>query len=93
MLTKRVLFLFHKAVQLDGPPDGVGNIVADDLLLRYGTEVEIPGISGAPEIVAGEIQDPVKKNKFDISFVGNNGEEVTSKVKIARKIWFSGSTM
>ena len=51
------------------------------------------GISGAPEIVAGEIQDPLKKNKFDISFVGNNGEEVTSKVKIARKIWFSGSTM
>ena len=78
--------------QLNGVPDGVGNEVADDLLLRYGIEVEIPSIPGAPEIVGGEIQDPLKKNKFDIAFVGNNGEEVTNTVKIARKIWFAGTT-
>lgn len=79
-------------VQLEKAPDGVGNEVADDLLLRYGTEVEIPGISGTPVIEGGEIQDPLKKNKFDITFVGNDGEVVTSSVKIARKIWFAGST-
>ena len=78
--------------QLDGVPDGVGNEVADNLLLRYGTEVEIPSIPGAPEIVGGEIQDLLKKNKFDIAFVGNNGKEVTSTVKIARMIWFAGTT-
>ena len=85
-------FIFHKIVQLDGPPDGVGNEVADDLLLKYGTEVEIVGIPGAPVIEGGEIQDPLK-NKLDITFVGIDGEEVTSKVKIVQKIWFSGSTV
>ena len=79
-------------VQLDGVPDGVSNEVTDDMLLRYGTEVEIHSIPGAPDIVGGEIQDPLKKNKFDIAFVGNNGKEVTSTVKIARKIWFAGTT-
>lgn len=78
-------------VQLDGAPDNVGSEEVDDLLLRYGIEVEIPSISGSPEIVGGEIQDPLTKNKFDISFVGIDGAEVTSKVKIARKIWFAGT--
>lgn len=90
---KHVLFiLFHQVVQLDGIPDGVGNEVADDLLLKYGTEVEIPGVPGTPVIVEGEIKDPLKKNKFDISFVGIDGDEVTSNVKVARKIWFAGFT-
>ena len=78
-------------IQLDGVPDGVGNEVADDLLLRYGTEVEIPGVPGTPVIVGGEVQDPLHKNRFDIAFVGIDGEEVTSRVKIARKIWFAGT--
>lgn len=78
---------------MDGIPKGVGNEVADDLLLRYGTEVEIPGIPGAPVIEGVEIQDPLTKNNFDISFVGIDGEEVTSSVKIARKIWFSGTAV
>lgn len=78
---------------MDGIPKGVGNEVADDLLLRYGTEVEILGIPGAPVIEGVEIQDPLTKNNFDISFVGIDGEEVTSSVKIARKIWFSGTAV
>ena len=86
------LFSFSlKIVQLEGPPAGVGNQVADDILIRYGTIVDIPSIPGEPTISGGEIQDPLKKNKFDISFVGIDGEEVTSKVKISRKIWFAGS--
>ena len=83
----------YKVVQLDGVPDNVGTEKVVDLLLRYGTEVEIPSISGSPKIENGEVQDPLTKNKFDISFVGIDGAEVTSKVKIARKIWFSGTTV
>ncbi|XP_068718076.1 uncharacterized protein [Montipora capricornis] len=95
---KKDTFLFHiptksrdflQVVQLAAPPDGVGNEVADDLLIIYGTEIEVPGISGEPIIVDEEVQDPLKENEFDISFVGIDGGEVTSKVKISRKIWFA----
>ena len=89
--SKMSFFLFSsfKVVQLAAPPDGVGNEVADDLLIIYGTEIEVPGISGEPIIVDEEVQDPLKENEFDISFVGIDGGEVTSKVKISRKIWFA----
>ena len=86
------LFSFSlKIVQLEGPPAGVGNQVADDILITYGTKVDIPSIPGEPTISRGEIQDPLRRNKFDISFVGIDGEEVTSKVKMSRMIWFAGS--
>ena len=62
------------------------------MLLRHGTEIEIPGIPGAPIIEGEEIQDPLNKSKFDITFVGINGKEVKSRVKIARTIWFASST-
>ncbi|XP_074620778.1 uncharacterized protein LOC141879398 isoform X2 [Acropora palmata] len=97
---KKETFLFHipakspdlfQVVQLEGPPAGVGNQVADDILIRYGTVVDIPSIPGEPTVSGGEIQDPLKKHEFDISFVGIDGQEVTSKVKISRKIWFAGS--
>ncbi|KAK2567754.1 L-tyrosine decarboxylase [Acropora cervicornis] len=97
---KKETFLFHipakspdlfQVVQLEGPPAGVGNQVADDILIRYGTVVDIPSIPGNPTVSGGEIQDPLKKHEFDISFVGIDGQEVTSKVKISRKIWFAGS--
>ncbi|XP_022786520.1 uncharacterized protein LOC111326721 [Stylophora pistillata] len=97
---KKSVFLFHiptkspdffQVVQLDGAPENVGTEEVVDLLLRHGIEVEIPSISGSPQIAGGEVQDPLTKNKFDISFVGIDGAEVTSKVKIARKIWFSGT--
>ena len=92
MVKHGLFILFHQVVQLDGIPDGVGNEVADDLLLKHGTEVEILGVPGTPVIVGEEIKDPLKKNKFDIAFVGIDGKEVTSSVKIARKIWFAGFT-
>lgn len=78
-------------IQLDGPPDGIGDEEADDILLRHGTEVEVLGIPGCPLIVNGEVQDLMIRNNFDITFVGINGKVVKSKVKIARKIWFAGS--
>jgi len=98
---KDSVFLFHvptkspdflQVVQLDGVPDGAGSEEDDDMLLKHGTEVEIPSIRGAPVVKSGEIQDPLDKSKFDITFVGINGKEVKSKVKIARKIWFASST-
>ena len=76
-------------MQLDGFPDSVGIEENDDLLLKYGIEVDIPGIPGEPVIVNGEIQEPFFKSEFDITFVGINGKQVKSKVKLERKIWFS----
>ena len=78
-------------VQLDGVPEGVGSEVTTDLLLKYGVEIEIPSIHGKPIIIDGVIQDPLPDDAFDISFVGIDGKEVISGVKIARKIWFSGT--
>ena len=79
-------------VQLDAPPEGVGSEEVDDLLLRYGIEVEFPAIPGSPVIENGEVQNPLTKNKYDITFIGMNGEEVNTKVKIAKKVWFAGTT-
>lgn len=78
-------------IQLDAPPDNIGDEEEDDVLLRHGTEVEITGISGTPLIVNGEVQDLLMKNNLDITFVGINGKVVKSKAKIARRIWFAGS--
>lgn len=83
--------LSQKVVQLDGPPDGIGSEEVDDLLLRHGIEVEIPGIPGSPVVLSGDVLDHLTENKFDITFVGINGKEVKSEVKIARKIWFAGT--
>ncbi|KAJ7389684.1 hypothetical protein OS493_029576 [Desmophyllum pertusum] len=97
---KENVFLFHipcrspdffQVIQLDGPPDGIGSEDVDDLLLRHGIEVKIPGIPGSPVVVSGDVLDHLTKYKFDITFVGINGKVVKSEVKIARKIWFAGT--
>ena len=80
-------------MQLDGPPEFVGSDEVEDVLLRYGIEIEIPGIPGTPVTEGGEVQDPLTKNKYEITFVGIDGEEVKTKVKIARKIWFASTTV
>ena len=79
-------------MQLDGFSDSVGVKGEDELLLKHGIEVEIPSIPGEPVILNGEIQEPFDKNEFDISFVGINGKEVKTKVKLGKKIWFAPST-
>lgn len=84
-------FFVYKIIQLEGIPRDVGNKENDGILLKHGIEIEIPGIPGAPVIDGGEIQDPLTKSKFDITFVGINGKEIKSKVKIMRKIWFASS--
>ena len=78
-------------MQLDGFSDSVGIEGEDELLLKHGIEVEIPSIPGEPVILNGEIQEPLDKNEFDISFVGINGKEVKTKVKLGKKIWFAHS--
>ncbi|KAJ7356263.1 hypothetical protein OS493_026020 [Desmophyllum pertusum] len=97
---KKDAFLFHiptknpdflQIVQLDGKPNGVGHDGDKDLLLKQGIVVNIPDISGAPTTIAGEVQDPLKRNKYDITFVGIDGEEMKTKIKIASKIWFDGT--
>ena len=75
-------------MQLDGFPDSVGIEENDDLLLKHGIEVDIPGIPGEPVIVNGEIQEPFFKSEFDITFVGINGKQVKSKVKLGKRFGF-----
>ena len=91
-----VFFFFFlvllKIVELDGFPDNVGFEEDDDLLLKHGIEVKIPSIPREPMIVNGEIHEPLEKSEFDINFLGINGKEVKSNVKVARKIWFAPST-
>ena len=80
-------------MQLDGIPRGVGTEDDEVLLLKHGVEVEIPGISGTPTMIGGKISDPLKKNRYDITFIGIDGEEVKSAVKLGRKIWFDGTAI
>ena len=81
-----------KIVELDGVPDNVGFEEDDDLLLKHGIEVKIPSIPDEPMIVNGEIQEPLEKREFDVNFLGINGKEVKSNVRVRRKIWFAPST-
>ena len=53
-------------------------------------EVEFPDIPGSPLTECGEIVDPLRKKRYDITFIGIDGKEVKSKVKLGRKIWFDG---
>ena len=78
-------------VQLDDIPNGVGTEGDKDLLLKKGIEVSIPDIDGTPTTAAGEVQDPLTKKNYDITFVGIDGEEVKTRVKLGRKIWFDGT--
>ena len=54
--------------------------------------MKIPSIPVEPVIVNGEIQEPLEKSEFDINFIGINGHEVKSNVKVGRKIWFAPCT-
>ena len=40
-----------------------------------------------------EVKDPLKNHKYEIKFVGIDGEEVASKVKIEMKVWFNGAKL
>ena len=55
--------------------------------------MKIPSIPGEPMIVNGEIQELLEKSEFDINFLGIDGKEVKSNVKVGRKIWFAASTL
>lgn len=85
------VLIYTQIVQLDDIPDGVGTEEDKDLLLKKGIEVNIPDISGSPTMAGEEVQDPLKKKNYDITFVGIDGEEVTTRVKLGRKIWFDGT--
>lgn len=99
---KKDAFLFHiptknpdflQIVKLDGTPKGVGTEGNKDLLLKKGIEVYLPEISGSWPEDHKEVKDPLKNHKYEITFVGIDGEEVASKVKIERKVWFDGAKL
>lgn len=80
--------LYLKVVQLDDIPKGVGTEEDPDLLLKQGIEVQIPDVSGSPTIIAGTPSDPLEKLKYHATFVGIDGVEMKTTVKIDRKIYF-----
>lgn len=99
---KKDAFLFHiptknpdflQIVKLDGIPKGVGSEGSKDLLLKKGIEVNLPEISGSWPEDHDDVKDPLKNHKYGIKFVGIDGEEVASKVKIERKVWFDGTNL
>lgn len=99
---KKDAFLFHiptknpdflQIVKLDGIPKGVGSEGSKDLLLKKGIEVNLPEISGSWPEDHDDVKDPLKNHKYEIKFVGIDGEEVASKVKIERKVWFDGTNL
>lgn len=74
-------------------PKGVGTDENPDLLLKHGIEVQIPDVSGSPTIIAGTPNDPLEKLKYHATFVGIDGVEMETTVKIDRKIYFDGTTI
>ena len=86
-----LICIYLKVVQLDDIPKGVGTEDDPDLLIRHGIEVQIPDVSGSPTIIAGTPSDPLKKHKYHATFVGIDGVEMKTTVKIDRKIYFDGT--
>ena len=64
-----------------------------DLLLKKAIWVYLPEISRSSLEEHKEVEDPLKNYKYEITFVGIDGEEVASKVKIERKVWFDGAKL
>jgi len=50
-------------------------------------------MSGSPTITGKKVSDPLTRNEYDIMFIGIDGEEVKSTVKLGRKIWFDGTSV
>ena len=88
-----IYFYWPQIVKLDGTPKEVGTEGNKDLLLKKGIEVYLPEISGSWPEDHKEVKDPLKNHKYEITFVGIDGEEVASKVKIERKVWFDGAKL
>ena len=64
-----------------------------DLLLKKAIQVYLPEISRSWPEEHKEVKDPLKNYKYEITFVGIDGEEVASKVKIEMKVWFDGAKL
>ncbi|CAH3125222.1 unnamed protein product, partial [Pocillopora meandrina] len=67
-------------VKRDDTPKGVGTTKGNKDLLSWPEEHK-------------EVKDPLKNHRYEIIFVGIDGEEVASKVKIERKVWFDGAKL
>lgn len=64
------------------------------MILKQGVDAELLGVPGAPTVdQQGKIVDPLTDLKYDIHFVGIQGEEVTTGVVLQKKIWFDGDVL
>ena len=57
-------------------------------------DAELLGVPGAPTVdPQGKIKDPLTDLKYNIHFVGIQGQEVTTDVLLQKKIWFDGEVL
>ncbi|RMX37523.1 hypothetical protein pdam_00012805 [Pocillopora damicornis] len=81
-------FLFHIPTK---NPDFLQIVKRDDTPKGVGTKGNKDLLSWPEE--HKEVKDPLKNHKYEIKFVGIDGEEVASKVKIEMKVWFDGAKL
>lgn len=75
-------------------PKGLGEQAEKQVILKQGVDAELLRVSGAPTFDSeGKIVDPLTDLKYDIHFVGIQGEEVTTGVVLQKKIWFDGEVL
>ncbi|KAL9973865.1 hypothetical protein ACROYT_G020371 [Oculina patagonica] len=96
-------YLFHtptkdpdylQIVRLQELPKGLGEQAEKQVILKQGVDAELLRVSGAPTFDSeGKIVDPLTDLKYDIHFVGIQGEEVTTGVVLQKKIWFDGEVL
>lgn len=63
------------------------------MILKQGVDAELIGVRGAPTFETEKIVDPLTDTKYNIDFVGIQGEEITTAVVIQKKIWFDGEVL
>ncbi|KAJ7356280.1 hypothetical protein OS493_026039 [Desmophyllum pertusum] len=95
-------YLFHtptkdpdylQIVRLTEVPKGLGDSTEKAVILKQGVDAELLGVPGAPTVQDGKIVDPLTDSKYDINFVGIQGEEITTGVVVQKKIWFDGEVL
>lgn len=73
----------------------MGDDSEKSVILKQGVDAELPVVPGSPttDPKTGKIKDPLEETKYDIEFVGIQGQEIKTTVMIQKKIWFDGEVL
>lgn len=97
-------YLFHiptkdpdylQIVRLAEVPKGLGDGGEKSVVLKQGVDAELPRVPGSPTFdpQTKKIKDPLADTKYDVEFVGIQGQEIKTTVMIQKKIWFDGDVL